>query len=90
MHGVWDSQRTKVAIRSHSGKAKSYELKTLNETILCMRRKKSITISHIQHKTTSIPTPLQPNRKNGDVRKRGDLHQEQEKVNKGKKKQVKS
>ena len=50
-----------------------------------MRRKKSITIPHTQHRTAPIPTPSQPKRKNGDVRKRGDPHQEQEKVNKGKK-----
>ena len=37
-------------------KAKSYELKALNKTMLPMRRNKSITISHTQHKTTAIPT----------------------------------
>ena len=35
-----------------------------------MRRKKSLTISHTQHKTPPIPTPFQPMRKNGDVKKR--------------------
>ena len=71
--------------RSHPGKAKSYEPKALNETMLPTKRKKSITISHTQHMTTPIATPFQPKRKNGDVRKRGDPHQEQENVNKGKK-----
>ena len=33
------------ATRSHPGKAKSYEAKALNETMLPMRRKKSLTIS---------------------------------------------
>ena len=44
--------------RSHSGKVKSYELKALNETMLFVRRKKSITIWHTQHSTTPIPTPI--------------------------------
>ena len=42
--------------RSHPGKAKSYEPKALNETMLPMKRKKSITISHTQYGTTPIPT----------------------------------
>ena len=44
--------------RSHQGKARSYEPKALNETMLPMKRKKSITISYTQHKTTPIPTPI--------------------------------
>ena len=44
------------ATRSHPGKARSYEPKAQNETMLSMRRNKSITISHTQHKTTAIPT----------------------------------
>ena len=55
------------ATRSHPGKAKSYEPKALNET---MRRKKSITISYTQQRTTPMPTPFQPKRKNGDMRKK--------------------
>ena len=39
------------ATRSHSGKARSYELKALNETMLRMRRNKSLTISDTQHRT---------------------------------------
>ena len=62
MHVVWDSHPLKPpssqATRSHPGKAKSYEPKTLNETMLPMRRKKSITISHTQHRTTPIPAPI--------------------------------
>ena len=46
------------ASRSHPGKAKNYEPKSLNETMLPMKRKKSITISHTQHGTTPIPTPI--------------------------------
>ena len=34
------------ATRSHSGKARNYGPKALNETMLLMRRKKSFTISH--------------------------------------------
>ena len=45
------------ATRSHPGKAKSYEPKALNETLLPMKGKKSVTISHTQHGTTPIPTP---------------------------------
>ena len=37
--------------------------KAMNETILPMKRKKSITISHTQHSTTPIPAPFQPKRK---------------------------
>ena len=88
MHVVWDSHPLKTpssqATRSHPEKAKSYVLKALNETMLPMRRKESITISHNQYRTIPIPTPLQPKRKKRDARKRGDPHQEQEKVNKGK------
>ena len=68
------------ATRLHPGKAKSYEPKALNETMLPMRRKKIITISHTQQ----FPLPFRPKRKNGDMRKRGDPHQEQETVNNGK------
>ena len=46
------------ATRSHPGKAKNYEPKALNETMLPMKRKKNITISHTQHGTTPIPTPI--------------------------------
>ena len=38
--------------------AKRYESRVLNETILPMRRKKSITISHTQQRTTPISTPI--------------------------------
>ena len=34
------------ATRSHPGKAKRFEPKALNETMLPVRRKKSFTISH--------------------------------------------
>ena len=85
-HVVWDSHSlnppSSQATRSHPGKAKRYEPKALNETILPMKRKKSITISHTQHRTTPIPTPFQQKRKNEDVRNRGEQHQEQEKVKK--------
>ena len=46
------------ATRSHPGKAKSYESKALNETMMPMKRKKNITISHIQHITTPIHTTI--------------------------------
>ena len=44
--------------RLHSGRAKYYEPKVLNETMLPIKRKKSITISNTQHGTTPIPTPI--------------------------------
>ena len=44
--------------RLHPGKVKSYEPKALNETMLSMRRKKSIKISHTQQRTTPISTPI--------------------------------
>ena len=53
--------------RSHPEKAKSYEPKTLNETMLPMRRKKSITISHTRHRTTPIPTPISMNTVDFDI-----------------------
>ena len=46
------------ATRSHPRKAKSYEPMVLNESILPMKRKKSITISHTQYETTPISTPI--------------------------------
>ena len=46
------------ATRSHPGKAKNYEPKALNEIMLPMNGKKSIIISHTQHGTTPIPTPI--------------------------------
>ena len=46
------------ATRSHSGKARSYEPKVLNEAMLPKMRKKSITISHTQQRTTPISTPI--------------------------------
>ena len=46
------------AARSHPGKVRSYEPKALNETMLPMRRKKSLTISHTRYRTLPIPTPI--------------------------------
>ena len=73
------------ATRSHPEKAKNYEPKALNETMLPMRRKK-VSLFHTPSTWPhQFPTPFQPKKKNRDVRKRGDPLQEQEKVNKGKK-----
>ena len=67
MHGVWDSQGCNVPTktsqfsqltRSYSGKARSYEPKALNETMLSKRRTKILTISHTQHMAPTIPTPI--------------------------------
>ena len=62
MHVVWDSHPLKPpssqATRSHSEKAKNYEPNALNETMLPMKRKKTITISHTQHGATPISTPI--------------------------------
>ena len=69
-------------IRSHPGKASIYEPKTLNETMLPMKRKKSITISHTQQMTTPISTPILTKEKEWDMKNRRDSHQEQEKVDK--------
>ena len=44
------------ATRSNPGKARSYEPKALNESVLPMRRKKRLTISYTQYRTTPIPT----------------------------------
>ena len=46
------------ATRSHPGNAKSYKPNALNETMLPIRRKISITISHTQQRTTPISTPI--------------------------------
>ena len=56
--------------RLHPVKARSYEPKAPNEIMLPMKRKKSFTIPHTQHRTPPIPTPFQPEIENGDVRKR--------------------
>ena len=62
LHAEWDSHQLKPpstqATWSHPGKAKSYEPKALNETMLPMRRKNSLTISHIQHSRPQIPIPI--------------------------------
>ena len=55
---VYPLKPSSHATRSHPGKAKIYEPKALNETMLPMTRKKSINISHTQHGTTPIPTPI--------------------------------
>ena len=46
------------ATRSLPGKARNYERKALNETMLPMGRKKSLIISHTQLRTPPIPTPI--------------------------------
>ena len=78
MHITWDKHPLKSpssqAIRLHPGKTKSYEPKALNETMLPIRRKKIITISRTQQRTTPNSTPFQPKRNNGDMSKRGDPH----------------
>ena len=60
MHVVWDLHPLKhlssLATKSNPGKAKSYKPKAPNETMLPMRRKKSITISQTKQRTTPIYT----------------------------------
>ena len=73
------------ATRSHPGKAKSYEPKAMNETMLPMRRKKSITISHAQHRTTPIPTNISTKEKEWEREKKRRPTPGARKVNKGKK-----
>ena len=48
--------------------------KAMNETILPMKRKKSITISHTQHRTTPIPTPLSNKEKECGHEKKKETH----------------
>ena len=55
-------------------KTKSYEPKALNETMLPMRRKKTITISHTQYRTTPIPTPISTKEKEWGREKKMDTH----------------
>ena len=50
------------ATRSHPGK-KSYEPKAMNETMLPIIRKKSITISRTQYRTTPIHTLISTKKK---------------------------
>ena len=57
-HSVPTKTPSPEATRSNPGKAKSYEPNALNETMLPMWRKKSITISPTQHRTTPISTPI--------------------------------
>ena len=75
-HVVWDSHSlnppSSQATRSHPGKAKRYEPKALNETILPMKRKKNITISHTQQRTTPISTPISTKEKEWGHEKKGD------------------
>ena len=58
------------ATRSHPGKAKNYKPKAPNETMMPMRRKKRITISHTQQRTPPVSTPFQPKRKIGEIKKK--------------------
>ena len=67
------------ATRSYLGKAKSYEPKALNETMLPMKRKKSLIISHTQHRTPPISTPISTKEKEWDCEKKGDSHREEKK-----------
>ena len=70
------------ATRSHPGKAKSYELKALNET---MWGERNVSLFHTLNTGLHQFLPsFQPKRKNGDVRKGGNPQGEQEKINKGK------
>ena len=68
------------ATRLYPGKAKIYDPKALSETMLPMRRKKSLIISHTQHRTPPIPSPISSKKK-----ELGHPNWEQENVNKGKK-----
>ena len=64
-------EEAEVSTRSHPGKAKSYKPKALNETMLPMRRKKSINISHTQHRTTPIPFPISTKENEWEREKKG-------------------
>ena len=78
MHGVWDSRRRSLptktissqATRLHSGKARSYEGKALNETVSLFHTPRT------RHR--QFPPPFQPKNK------KGNPHKEQEKVKRGK------
>ena len=60
------------ATRSHPGKARSYEPKTLNVAMLPMRRK-SISLFHtFSTRHHQFPPPFQQKRKNEDTRNSGD------------------
>ena len=49
------------AAKSHAGKAEAITQRTLNETMLSMRKKKkNLTASHTQHKAPPILTPSLP------------------------------
>ena len=61
--------------RSHSRKTKSYEPKILNEIMLPMRRNFFFTISHTQHRTPHIPSPISTKEKELGHKKIGDSQQ---------------
>ena len=61
------------ATRPHLGKAKSYEPEALNETMLPMRRKKIITITHAQHRTTTKEKELRCKTNTSSKIKRAEL-----------------
>ena len=66
-------------VRLHPGKAKSYKPKAL-------RGERKVSLFHTPSTgPRKLQPPFQPKRKNGDVRKKRDPHQEQEKLNKRKK-----
>ena len=88
MHRVWDFQgrslptkplpvfsSNKVTFR----KSKSCGPKALNEIMLPTRRKKSLTISHTQHRTPPISIPISTKEKKWGREKKWDPHRQQEK-----------
>ena len=73
------------ATRSYSGKARLYEPKTLNETMLPSRRKKNLTISHTQHRTPSVSTPILTKEKEWELEKK-EIHAGSKKKKKNRRK----
>ena len=67
------------ATRSHPGKTKSNEPKALNETMLPMRRKKNITISHNQQRTTPISNLISTKEKEWGHEKKEEIQPESKK-----------
>ena len=87
MHGVWDSQRTCVPTKSFPSsqatwslvtsikrKARNYKPRALNETMLPMRRKKSLIISHTQNRIPPILTPISTKKKEWGREKKKETH----------------
>ena len=88
MHVVWDSHLLKPPLLKQQDHIQEKQ-RTINQRLwmkqYCLWGERKESLFHTPSRGPhQFPPPFQPKRKKGDMKKRGDSHQEQEKVNKGK------